>query len=269
VSREEERPRRPSPGRPEPGALEAVLFDWGGTLTPWHTIDLGDQWRVFAREIHGIPFGSEDVPAADLERAHALAERILEAEGEAWQRSRSEHTSARLDVVLRAAGIDPWHDRHHVALAAYRRYWEPHTWTDPQVRPLWEGLRARGLKVGVLSNTIWSREYHRGLFERDGVLDLLDADVYSSEIRVTKPHALAFETACRALEVAPTSTVYVGDRLFEDVLGSQEIGMRAIWVPHSDIPLDQQVHVDVTPDAVAHELCEVLDVIEGWRRAGD
>ena len=55
--------------RPAAGPVEAVIFDWGGTLTPWHSIDLGEQWRVFAREIHGIPFASEDVPPADLERA--------------------------------------------------------------------------------------------------------------------------------------------------------------------------------------------------------
>ena len=264
MSREEDTPRRPSPGRPEPDPVEAVIFDWGGTLTPWHSIDLGEQWRVFAREIHGIPFASEDVPHADLERAHELADRILAAEDEAWQRSRSDHASAHLDDVLRTAGIDPWHDRHHLALAAYRRFWEPHTATDPQVRPLWEGLRAHGLKVGVLSNTIWSREYHRGIFERDGVLDLIDADVYSSEIRVTKPHALAFETACRALDVAPTSAVYVGDRLFEDVLGPQEVGMRTIWVPHSEIPLDQQIAVEVEPDATVQDLGEILGVVEGW-----
>ena len=35
--------------------------------------------------------------------------------------------------------------------------------------------------------------------------------------------------------------------------------MRAIWVPHSDIPVGQQVAVDATPDAVAHELLDVLD----------
>ena len=116
------------------------------------------------------------------------------------------------------------------------------------MRPLWEGLRARGLKVGVLSNTIWSREYHREIFARDGVLELIDGDAYSSELHVVKPHAGAFEAVCKALDVAPTSAVYVGDRLFEDVLGSQELGMRAIWVPHSDIPADQQVTVEVTPD---------------------
>ena len=52
--------------------------------------------------------------------------------------------------------------------AAYQRFWEPHTHTDPQVRPLWETLQRREIRVGVLSNTIWSRAYHREVFERDG-----------------------------------------------------------------------------------------------------
>jgi putative hydrolase of the HAD superfamily len=25
-------------------AVRAVIFDWGGTLTPWHSIDLGELW---------------------------------------------------------------------------------------------------------------------------------------------------------------------------------------------------------------------------------
>lgn len=37
-----------------------------------------------------------------------------------------------------------------------------------------------------------------------------------------------------------------------------------IWVPHSEIPVAQQVSVDVTPDGVAHELLDVLDIVDGW-----
>ncbi|MGO4132867.1 HAD family hydrolase [Janibacter sp. RAF20_2_2] len=250
--------------RPAAGPVEAVIFDWGGTLTPWHTIDLGQQWRVFAREVHGIPIESDEVPQADLDRAQELAERIHAVEADAWRQVRDEQRGSHLDDILAEAGIDPREDRHHVALAAYRRFWEPHTHTDPQVRPLWEGLRARGLKVGVLSNTIWSGEYHREIFARDGVLDLVDGDVYSSEIKVVKPHREAFEAAAAAVGVPVSHAVYVGDRLFEDVLGSQEVGMRAIWVPHSDIPADQQVTVDVEPDGVAHELLDVLDIVDAW-----
>jgi putative hydrolase of the HAD superfamily len=31
------------------GALEAVIFDWGGTLTPWHTVDFEEESRALAR----------------------------------------------------------------------------------------------------------------------------------------------------------------------------------------------------------------------------
>ena len=249
-------------------ALRAIIFDWGGTLTPWHVVDLPEQWRVFAREVHGIPMDSPDMPEEDLEAAENLGARLLEVESAAWQRGREDHSSARLEAVLEEAGIDPEHDRHHLALAAYRRFWEPHTFTDPHVRPLWEGLRERGLRIGVLSNTIWSREYHREIFERDSVLDLLDGDVYSSEIDHVKPHPEAFQAACRAVRVQPEAAAYVGDRIFEDVHGPQQVGMRAIWIPHSDIPEDQRVAVDAHPDAQAHELLDILEIVDRWLADG-
>lgn len=238
-------------------AVRAVIFDWGGTITPWHRIDFEEQWSVFARHIH-----DDDSLAADLGR------RILSAESTAWQRLRADGGSARLADILVEAGHDETHPAHATALAAYRTYWEPHTVSDPAVRPLWTGLKDRGLAVGLLSNTIWDRDYHRALLERDGVLDLLDGDVYSSEIHVAKPHADAFRAAAAAVDVAPEEAVYVGDRPFEDVYGAQRAGLRAIWIPHSDIPADQQVAIDVTPDAVAHELLDILDIVDGWLPEG-
>ena len=62
---------------------------------------------------------------------------------------------------LRAASASsPTGERHERALAAYHAFWEPHTYTDPDVPALLAGLRERGIKVGVLSNTLWTREYH-------------------------------------------------------------------------------------------------------------
>ena len=62
----------------------------------------------------------------------------------------------------------------------------------------------------------------------------------------------------------PAACVYVGDRPFEDVHGAQRAGMRALLVPHSDIPPAQQVPVDVHPDGVVQRLIEVLDHVGGW-----
>ena len=239
---------------PAPPRCRAIIFDWGGTLTPWHCVDLEEQWRVFARQVH-----------AEEAQALSLAGRVMAAEEAAWVRSRTEHSSARLHEILAEAGLADGDLRREAALAAYQEFWEPHTFTDKQVRPLWEGLRKRGVRVGVLSNTIWPREYHRGVFERDGVLDLIDADIYSSELDWTKPHPEAFRAAAAALGVDPAETIYVGDRPFEDIHGSQLAGMRAIWVPHSQIPVGQQVAVEVDPDGVAHQLLDILDILDGWQ----
>jgi putative hydrolase of the HAD superfamily len=96
------------------------------------------------------------------------------------------------------------------------------------------------------------------------VLHLVDADLYSSELDHVKPHPEAFRAICRALDVDPRRSVYVGDRVFEDVHGPQQVGMRAIWIPHSDIPASQRVEVTAVPDARAHQLLDVLDIVDGW-----
>ena len=237
--------------------VQAVVFDWGGTLTPWHTIDLVEQWRAYARAYGGGP-DAED-----------LAARILAAEQEAWSRVKGDGSSARLAEILAQAGVASDHPGVDAAQTAYEEFWEPHTFTDPEVAPLFAGLRERGIKIGVLSNTIWSRQYHEAVFERDGVLHLIDGAVYSSEIDHAKPHPEAFAAALRAVDVDdPATAVYVGDRPYEDVHGAQRAGLRAVLVPHSDIPADQQVPVDVQPDAVVQRLLDLLGVVDGWRSTG-
>ena len=50
----------------------------------------------------------------------------------------------------------------------------------------------------------------------------------------------------------PARRVYVGDRLFDDVWGAHNAGLRAIHIPHRAIPLEQVGHTEGEPDAVAH-----------------
>ena len=157
-------------------AVAAVIFDWGGTLTPWHTIDHLGLWsEVCARHY----------PAGE----HAgVAARILAAEQELWLAAERDHRSATIYQVLDRAGV-PATDEF---VASYLRAWEPHTFTDPQAEPVLRALRARQIKIGVLSNTMWPRGWHEEVFRRDGVASLIDAAVYSSEIEWTKPHPRAF-----------------------------------------------------------------------------
>ena len=238
----------PVRARDDVRGVEAVLFDWGGTLTPWHTVDFGAE--------------SEALLAAVVDPPDDAVELLRAAGDVVWARSRDHHTSATVADLFGEAGLD--HDAS--MLTAYREFWSPHTMTDPDVAPLFERLRAEGLKVGVLSNTVWPRAWHEEFFERDGVLHLIDGDVYTSEIPWTKPAPEAFRAAMDAVGVDdPARCAFVGDRLFDDIWGAGNAGMRTIHVPHSDIPSSQAGHSEGEPDAVVQRLAEVYTVVAGWR----
>jgi putative hydrolase of the HAD superfamily len=229
-----------------------VVFDWGGTVTPWHTIDHREQWRAYT-EVY------------DPARADELAGLLVAAEDAVWRRARDHQHSGALDDVIRSAGIAPEGERHERALAAYHAYWEPHTYADPDAVPLFTALRERGVKVGILSNTLWTRAHHESVFARDGLLDLIDGAVYSSEIDVTKPHPEAFRAALAAVGADdPSGCVFVGDRPFDDIHGAKQVGMRAVLVPHSAIPSEQRGHVEGEPDAVVDRLGDVLRHVDAW-----
>jgi putative hydrolase of the HAD superfamily len=235
--------------------VTAVVFDWGGVLTPWHTIDLREQWFAYAR-------------AYDPGRSDELAALLLEAEEACWRAGRTHQRSSTLDEVFRGVGIDPVGPRHDAALVAYHAFWEPHTHAAPGARDTMQGVRDRGLLVGVLSNTLWTRAHHELVFARDGLLPLIDGAVYSSEIPFTKPHPEAFRAAMTTIGVNdPGAVVFVGDRPFEDIHGSKSVGMRAVLVPHSEIPADQRGHVEGEPDAVISELPELLPLVDAWNTA--
>jgi putative hydrolase of the HAD superfamily len=233
--------------------VEAVVFDWGGTLTPWHTVDFEAEAHALAQAVVDAPGGTAEVVAALRQAAEGV-----------WGRSRDHHTSATVADLFGEAGLA--HDE--AMLTAYRGFWEPHTHTDPDVPPLFEALRAEGIRVGVLSNTVWPRAWHEEFFRRDGVLHLIDGDVYTSEIPWTKPAPEAFRAAMDAVGVDdPARCAFVGDRLFDDIWGAANVGMRTIHVPHSDIPRSQVGHSEGEPDAVVQRLAEVYDVVRAWHRA--
>ena len=225
--------------------VRAVIFDWGGTLTPWHTVDHDALWR----EVCGPHF-----PAAGADQAAAA---IVAAELALWQLAGDSQRSATLTEVFERAGIAP----PEALLTSYFQAWDAHTFTDPDVVPLLNRLRDRGIKVGVLSNTMWPRSAHERVFRRDGVLDLIDGAVYSSEIPWTKPHPEAFRAAMAAVGVDdPAACVFVGDRPYDDIHGAKSAGMRAVLITNSDVP----GYETAEPDATITRLAELLDHIDRW-----
>jgi putative hydrolase of the HAD superfamily len=233
--------------------INAVLFDWGGTLTSFHSVDLIEAWRVAA-----------EVLAPD--RVDDVAQALLAAEQEVWERTRTSMRSARIDEVLvegsRAVDLPVDETVRRLATAAYFDHWTPTTSARADARPTLTALKERGLKTGLLSNTHWPREQHEHWLRRDGIVDLLDARVYTCDLEHVKPHAQAFGALLDQLDVEANTAVFVGDRLWDDVEGARRLGMRTIWIRNDEVP-----SYDVAPDAVVDELGEVVDVVDGWLAA--
>jgi len=234
--------------------IEAVLFDWGGTLTWFHSIDMIDGWRAAAQ-----------VLAPD--RVDEVAGALLAAENEVWARTTSTLRSATTAEVLRnatvATGLPVDDVLHDEAILSYLEHWGPTTRAREDAQPVLEALRSRGLRTGLLSNTHWPQHVHEEYLRRDGLLHLLDARVYTSDLQHVKPHPEAFNALLAAVGVAATDAVFVGDRLHDDIGGAAALGMRTVWVRNDAVP-----KADVVPDAVIGDLKELLDVVDSWCQEG-
>jgi putative hydrolase of the HAD superfamily len=226
-------------------AVRAVIFDWGGTLTPWHSVDLRAMWADAC---------TPHFPAAQVA---SVAAALHEAESALWQRAVAVHQSATIEHVFARAGVG----MPAQFLSGLMDVWAPHTYADPDAEPLLRALRERGIKTGVLSNTMWPRSAHEGVFARDSLLALIDGAVYTSEIPWTKPHPEAFRAAMAAVGVDdPQACVFVGDRPFDDIYGAKRLGMRAVLLPNSAVP----PHGEAVPDAVIGRLADLLPHVESW-----
>lgn len=241
--------------------VRAVVFDWGGTLTPSHDVDLLDLWRAAAA-----------VYAPD--RAEEVARALAEAEASWWADAvASGRSGTTADVLARASvpagrlGVDLDAALRDRAVEALLEAWTPHTYTDPQAAPLLRALRDRGIRTGLLSNTHWPRAWHERWLERDGVLDLLDGRTYTSDLAHLKPHPEAFRTALETTAgdgppLDPAEVVFVGDRPLDDISGAAAFGMRTVLVT-ARLGRGVPDH-PVEPDARISQLAEVLPLVDRW-----
>ena len=234
--------------------VDAVVFDWGGTLSLFVQSELVDAWRLAAR--HLAP-----------EREDELTERLVAVEAAFWATTASHQRSATLGDLLAAAAKELQLDVAEALLeeAAVRHLdaWTPHIRHDPDAGPTLAALRERGLRIGLLSNTHWPRQFHERFLERDGLVGLIDARHYTSEMPFQKPHPSAFLSACRALGVDdPGRAVFVGDRPWDDITGARRAGLRTVLRPN---PLVAPVPGAAVPDATIERLPELMALVEAWQ----
>ncbi len=224
------------PGMSEAGALRAVLFDRDDTLSRTDA----NVYREAARWLHDR-YGIEPRRGAQqmlAQWASVLGRwehlRTLEDEEVFW-RTYAAELAGRLDLPVEAATelLREW---------PYWRFLVP----VPGAREVLSELRSRGLKIGVLSNTLPNVG---ATLQAIGVADLVDVALATCTLGVHKPEERAFLLAAQALEMAPSEVMFVDDRP-ENVLAARAVGMRALLIDH-DAKLPEAIH---RLDAVLGEL---------------
>jgi HAD superfamily hydrolase (TIGR01662 family) len=125
-------------------------------------------------------------------------------------------------IVLGMGGTQP--GSHEVAVEITSR-WARHENFElyEDTVPVLRGLRERGIKIGLVSNS--ARDVRA--FAEHHALDI-DAGISSFHHGKTKPHASIFRAVLELLEVAPEEALMVGDTVEDDVEGARAIGMQAV-----------------------------------------
>ncbi len=131
-----------------------------------------------------------------------------------------------------------------------------HFFLYEDVGPSLRQLAARGLRIGLISNSHRCLASFQEHFELQG---LIAAAVSSSEHGYMKPHPSIFDAALRLLRTSAAETMMVGDSLAHDIAGARRVGMRGVLVHRSDGPAPA---TDVPVVRSLDELPGLLDC--GW-----
>lgn len=245
--------------------IKAVLFDMGSTLLefenhPWDELihrgvdavydELCTRGAVlptrqeFSREFHAT------YTATWKEAEQSLAEMEI--------RALLDTTARALGLSLSAEDVGHLVRAHYTPVSAQVTIYADTLGTLAHVRD-------RGLKIGLISNTIWPGQLHKEDLQRFGIIQFFDHLLFSADVGIRKPHPQIFWTALSALHVTPREALFVGDRFPEDVAGPKRVGMFSVWKERADRERDPHV----VPDAQIQHLQDLLPVLDRLMKGND
>jgi len=240
--------------RSETVSLRAVIFDLFGTLV--------DNW-----------------PVEKLNRMHARVAEVVGAPGEAfallWMRSFEARTrgdyptsEAYLEIACGALGVSPTPDQ--LAAAARLRLdiaRETFTVREDAVETL-TALKARGLKLGMISDCAWETPVVWG---ETALAPLFDEAVFSSVVRMKKPDPRIYLLACERLGVRPEECLYVGDGGSRELSGAAAVGMCPVLIraPHETTDAVHRVDGEEWEGPRVSALGEVAATVDEWLGGGE
>jgi putative hydrolase of the HAD superfamily len=205
-------------------SIQTVFLDAGGVL-------VNPNWvRVSAAlASHGVAASADQLAAAE-----PRAKRRLDS-GDTIQATNDEQRGwTYFNLVLTEAGV-PLSDATHATLAELHAYhqqfnlWET---VPDNVRPTLAALRARGLRLAVVSNA--NGTLHR-VFARLDLTSAVDALFDSCDEGIEKPDPRFFELALKRVGATAATTVHVGDLFHVDVVGARAAGITPVLLDVADL----------------------------------
>lgn len=244
----------------------AVFLDVGWTLAYPHA----SMWEILA-ELCGES-GAPVTPEACERLVHGLwrvAAEEAERQFRGGTRTGYPDSDAEFAAMFEQLGrvvfgqLGAGGDHGALSRRFLERFWSEANWAVfPDVPEALRALRARGIRLGVLSNA--PSDLPR-LLDRLGITPLVDFAVVSAVEGVRKPDSRIFRAALARAGVAPAAAVHVGDLYVEDVLGGSAAGLRTLLMergPRALFPsFRESAGRELPPEAVVSDLVAVVDRI--------
>jgi putative hydrolase of the HAD superfamily len=232
--------------------LRAVLFDAGDTLFRVRG-SVGHAYSTVAAR-HGVIVAPHDI-APRFRAAFQQMPPLAFPDAPADQLPQREYAWWK-QVVATVFSGERFADFDAFFRELFESFAEAAAWElFPDVRPTLAALKARGLRLGLVSNFDGRLvSICNGL----GIADNFDVLVMSGRAGAAKPDPRIFEITLARLGVEAAETVHVGDSEREDVEGARAAGLRAILIQRA-APADRDSHA-VRPHVV-RDLRQVIDCV--------
>jgi putative hydrolase of the HAD superfamily len=230
--------------------LRAVLFDYGHTLIHF---DESPHARLIDayRRINQLLRAELEREVPEAESLIRDVSMVVDAEIQRdYQEGRPEEVEIAgvYDRALRRIGLEISPEVIERVMELEQEGWLTSVHVGDEVIGSLRRLRQAGLRTGLVSNAAYRPRLMRLQVEALGLLPYLDSLTFSSEVGLRKPHPAIYQDALRKLGVEAESTLFVGDRLREDVRGPKQMGMRAVLLREWRQEEDPQEEADFTAE---------------------
>ena len=226
--------------------IRAVIFDKGDTLSR----DVVFDHEAGARRVYDLSLPPRPVSFEECYR-HAMRvwdELLPRRNDSALELHCRDFHSIVYDSLGLRFNATPAEREREFYRTAVTVQWEP------GARETLAALSARGIRIGMLSNTIFDESLFIEEMREQDLLHHFDVVLCSSRYGIRKPHPLIFWIALTQLEVAPEETLFVGDHLEYDVAGANAAGLVSVWYNPGGAPRLEGA-------APAHEIASLEEVV--------